>query len=63
MAITIEMIHKEMKKIQNDLHLLKNIVAEDYELSERTMQKLNSARKTPRSQYISHEVIKERFLK
>ena len=26
MAITIEMIHKEMKKIQNDLHLLKNIV-------------------------------------
>ena len=62
MAVTLETIHMEMKQMQNDLYLLKHIMAEEYELSERTTQKLNRARKTPRSQYISHEHIKQKLL-
>ena len=62
MAITLETIHKEIQQIQNNLYLLKHIMEEEYELSEKTQEKLDRARKTPRSQYISHEYIKQKLL-
>lgn len=62
MAVTLETIHREIKRVQNDLYLLKHIMEEEYELSEKTQEKLNRARKTPRSQYISHEHIKQKLL-
>jgi len=62
MAITLETIHKEIQQMQNELCLLKHIMEEEYELSERTQEKLNRARKTLRSEYISHEHIKQKFL-
>jgi len=61
MAVTLETIHRKIKQVQNDLHLLKHIMEEEYELSEKTQEKLNRARKTPRSQYISHEYIKQKL--
>ena len=48
--------------MQNDLYLLKHIMEEEYELSEKTQEKLNRARKTPRSEYINHEYIKQKLL-
>jgi len=62
MAVTLEMIHKEIKQMQNNLYLLKHIMEEEYELSEKTQEKLNRARKTPRSEYISHEHVKQKLL-
>ncbi|MFC1635394.1 hypothetical protein ACFL5Z_11175 [Planctomycetota bacterium] len=62
MAVTLGTIHREIKQMQNDLYLLKHIMAEEYELSETTTKKLNRARKTPRSQYLTHEHVKQKLL-
>lgn len=62
MAITLETIHKEIQQMQNNLSLLKHIMEEEYELSEKTQEKLDRARKTPRSEYICHEHIKQKLL-
>jgi hypothetical protein len=62
MTITLETIHKEIKQMQSDLYLLKHIMEEEYELSEKTQEKLDRARKTPRSEYISHEHVKRKLL-
>jgi len=37
--------------MQSDLYLLKHIMEEEYELSEKTQEKLAKARRTPRSEY------------
>jgi len=63
MTITLETIHKEIKQMQNNLYLLKHIMEEEYELSEKAQEKLAKARKTPRSEYISHEHVKQRLLR
>jgi hypothetical protein len=39
MAVTLETIHREIKHMQNDLYLLKHIMEEEYELSEKTGEK------------------------
>jgi hypothetical protein len=62
MAITLETIHREIQQIQTNLYLLKHIMEEEYELSEKTQKKLDRARNTPRSKYISHEHIKKKLL-
>jgi len=62
MTITLETIHKEIKQMQSDLYLLKHIMEEEYELSEKTQEKLAKARKTPRSEYISHDHVKKKLL-
>jgi hypothetical protein len=38
MAVTLEMIHREIKQIQSDLHLLKHVITEEYELSGKALQ-------------------------
>ena len=59
MSVTLETIHKEIKEMKNDLHLMKHIMAEEYELDEEAKKKLEFARKTPRSKYIAHEDVKK----
>ena len=44
------------------LCLIKNILLEEYELSEETIKKLEAARKVPDSELIDHDEVKKRFL-
>ncbi|HKZ41165.1 MAG TPA: hypothetical protein VJ044_09395 [Candidatus Hodarchaeales archaeon] len=55
--------HQDIEEIKRDLALIKNILAEEYEFSDETKSSLAKARKTPRSEYISHEEVKKRLLK
>ena len=48
--------------MQNNLYLLKHIMEEEYELSEKAQEKLAKARKTPPSEYISHDHVKQKLL-
>lgn len=59
MSVTLETIHKEIKEMKGDLHLMRHIMQEEYELSEETKKKLEFARKTPRSKYIAHKDVKK----
>ena len=63
MATTLEEIHKEIQQLQNDLCFIRHAVEEDYDLSDETIRELEIARKTPRSEYIKHEVVKKMLLK
>ena len=61
-AVTVETIHQEITGVHNDIQLIKNILLEEYELSEETLMKLEEARKVPDSELIDHEEVKKRFL-
>ena len=61
-AITVETIHHEITGLQDDIKLIKNILLEEYELSEETIRKLEEARKVPDSELIDHDEVKKRFL-
>ena len=63
MVVTLETLHREMKHMKNELHLLRYMMEEEYDLSEETIKKLEIARKTPRSEYIRHEDVKKMLLK
>ncbi|MFH1511304.1 MAG: hypothetical protein ABIF10_06440 [Candidatus Woesearchaeota archaeon] len=55
-------IRKDIEEIKKSLDYIKNILAEEYELSDAAKKKLEIARKTPISQYVDHADIKKRLL-
>jgi hypothetical protein len=62
MANEIEAIHKDIEDMKKSLDFIKNILAEDYELSEETKTQLDIARKTPVSEYIDHAEVRKKLL-
>jgi len=60
--VTLETLYKEMKQMRSELHFLRHLLEEEYELSDEAIRKLEHARKTPRSAYISHEDVKTMVL-
>ena len=56
-------MHQDIEEIKKNLDLIKNILAENYELSESARQQLKIAEKTPVSDYIDHEEVKRRLLR
>ncbi len=55
-------INEKLAKISRDVELIKNILMSAGELSDWAKNQLEIARKTPRSEYISHEEVKKRIL-
>lgn len=55
-------LHKDVLEIRKELSVIKNILFENYELSDKAKAELAEARKTPRLKYISHEEVKKRVL-
>jgi D-ribose pyranose/furanose isomerase RbsD len=56
-------IQEDLEYIKTELNLIKHILSEDFELSDEAKKSLEKARKTPRSQYVSHEEVKKRLLR
>ena len=63
MESEIKHIHADIEEIKKNLDLIKNILAENYELSESTKRQLSIADETPISEYIDHEEVKKRLLR
>ena len=53
MTSSIESLHRELVQLRRDVELIKNILVEDFELSEEAKKSLKEARATPESQYIT----------
>lgn len=60
-AVTLKRLYKEIEDVKTELHLIRYIMEEDYELSEEAKRKLEIARKTSRSEYIRHEEIMAKY--
>ena len=56
-------MHKDIEEIKKALDFIRNILAEDYELSESAKKQLEVASKTPISEYIDHEEVKKKLLR
>ena len=56
-------MHEDIEEIKKNLDLIKNILAENYELSESAKEQLSIADKTPISEYIDHNEVKKRLLR
>ena len=63
MAETIKHLQEDISEIKKELVLIRNILAEDFELTEEAKRALAEARKTPKSHYVSHEELKKRLLR
>ena len=60
---TLEHLHRDILDIKKELVVIRTILAEDFELTEEAKLDLKEAKKTPKSEYLSHEEIKRRLLK
>lgn len=56
-------MHKDIEEIKKSLDFIRNILAEDYELSESAKKQLEIASKTPISKYIDYEKVKKKLLR
>ena len=54
---------KVIEEIKNSFDFIRNILAEDYELSESAKKQLEIASKTPISEYIDHAKVKKKLLR
>ncbi|PKP56473.1 MAG: hypothetical protein CVT89_06140 [Candidatus Altiarchaeales archaeon HGW-Altiarchaeales-2] len=61
-TVTLNMLHKNIMKLMDDMAYLKHLLDEEYELSDRAKKDLKEARKTPDSEYISQEDMEKEFL-
>jgi len=58
---TLEHLHKDIEEMKNDLAVIKNILYEEYELSEKAKRDLEEAEKTPLSEYVALEEARKRL--
>ncbi len=52
MVATIETLHEELKELKKDVTYIKEVLSEDFELSEHAKKALKEARDTPESEYV-----------
>lgn len=60
--VDIKHVHEDLIKLKNSVELVKNILAEEYELSDSAKKALKEAREVPDKELISHGEVKKRFL-
>ncbi len=60
-TLSVEM-HTDLEQIKSDIAFIKHILTENYGLSEQAKKALALARESPKSDYVSHQDVKRRFL-
>lgn len=53
MVTTIETIHQDIIGLRKDIEYVKNILSEEFELSEHVKKALKEARETPENEYVN----------
>jgi len=62
-TVTLNVVNRNIKKLYDEVRLIRNIVSEEYELSDWAKKELREARAIPESELISHEEVRKRILK
>ena len=63
MSQATEHMHKDLEELKRDMALIKHILSEEGKLTDYTKKSLEEARKTPESQYIKHNDLRNKILK
>lgn len=63
MPVTLQKIYKEIEDVKTELHLIRHIMAEDYELSDEVLGELKKARDEMdnRGEFVTHEEIMSKY--
>ena len=59
--ITLEKIHQDIVELRNEIGEIKLILEEDLELSDDVLEEIETSRKRPKKEFISHEEMKKEF--
>ena len=60
-TITMEVLHKDIKKLYREVRLIRNIVSEKYELSDWAKKELKGAREEMKSKTVPHGEIMKKY--
>ncbi len=60
-AITLKQIHEDLVKLMKDVESIKEMVGEEYGLSDDVIKDMEDSRKRPEKELISHEEMKKEF--
>ena len=63
MQTELKHMHQELEEIKESIDFIKNILAENYDLSDKAKKQLKIAGKTHVSDYIDHKDVKKRLLR
>ena len=63
MKSELKHMHDDIEQLKRSLDFIKNLLAENYELSDYAKKQLKIAAKTPISEYIDHAEVKKRLLR
>ena len=61
-SLSLRKIHEDLLDIKGELKLLRNLIAENFELSDWAKKELKSARKSSKKKYVSQSVMEKEFL-
>lgn len=56
----VEHMHKDIETLKKDIAVIKHILSEEGKLSQWARKALDDARRTPNSEFISHDELKKR---
>ena len=59
--ITLEKIHQDILELKNEIGEIKFLLEEDFELSDEVLKEIETSRKRPKKEFISHEDMKKEF--
>ena len=60
-TITLEQIHEDMIGMKMEMERLKNLIEENFELSDDLVREIEESRKRPKSEFVSHEAMRKEF--
>ena len=60
-TITLERIHEDILDLKEEIKDLKNLMMEDFELSDDLVKEINESRKRSKKDFISHEEMGKEF--
>ena len=59
--VTLEIIHKDVLKLQKEIALIKQSVMDETELTDYAKKTIEESRKRPAHEFISHEEVKRKL--
>ena len=60
-SITLEVIHEDILNLKREIDDLKNLMKEDFELSDSLITDMKESRKRSKKEFISHEEMRKEF--
>ena len=61
-SINLAQVHNELLEIKDDIEDIKHLLTEEYPLADDLVTEIQASRRRPKSDFISHEEMKNEFV-